>query len=151
MKLHLLQIYTWSHSRSFLFIIIKDIFYEDIFIYCIYLFIYLCIYLFIYLFNYLFTRKLYLLEVMLLDWIIKLKRSVIYVLLQTVYFQKVLNVSDLEYFMYPSMFRQFNVYKIVEEPGRMYLSGTLEMPTFISKLLVFMWHTLAYKKSSRKF
>ena len=31
------------------------------------------IYLFIYLFNYLFIRKLYLLEVMLLDWIIKSK------------------------------------------------------------------------------
>ena len=91
----------------------------------IYLFIYLLTYLFIYFFNYLFIRKLYLLEVMLLDWIIKLKRSIIYVLLQIVYFQKVLNVSDMEYFMYPSMFRQFNVYNIVEEPGRMYLPGTL--------------------------
>ena len=107
----------------------------------IYLFIYLLTYLFIYFFNYLFIRKLYLLEVMLLDWIIKLKRSIIYVLLQIVYFQKVLNVSDMEYFMYPSMFRQFNVYNIVEEPGRMYLSGTLELSTFISKLLIFMWHT----------
>ena len=80
------------------------------------IFIYLFIYLFIYFFNYLFIRKLYLLEVMLLDWIIKLKRSIIYVLLQIVYFQKVFNVSDMEYFMYPSMFRQFNVYNIVEEP-----------------------------------
>ena len=87
----------------------------------------------IYFFNYLFIRKLYLLEVILLDWIIKLKRSIIYVLLQIVYFQKVLNVSDMEYFMYPSMFRQFNVYNIVEEPGRMYPSGTLELSTFISK------------------
>ena len=78
---------------------------------------------------------------MLLDWIIKLKRSIIYVLLQIVYFQKVLNVSDMEYFMYPSMFRQFNVYNIVEEPGRMYLSGTLDLSTFISKQLIFMWHT----------
>ena len=67
---------------------------------------------------------------MLLDWIIKLKRSIIYVLLQIVYFQKVFNVSE--------MFRQFNVYNIVEEPGRMYLSGTLELSTFISKLLIFM-------------
>ena len=115
------------------------------------IFIYLFIYLLIYFFNYLFIRKLYLLEVMLLDWIINLKRSIIYVLLQTVYFQKVLNVSDIEYFMYSSMFRQFNVYNIVEEPGRMYLPGTLELSTFISKLLVFMWHTLAYKKSPRKF
>ena len=49
---------------------------------------------------------------MLLNWIIKLKRSIIYVLLQIAYFQKVLNVSDMEYFMYPSMFRQFNVYNI---------------------------------------
>ena len=75
---------------------------------------------------------------MLLDWIIKLKRSIIYVLLQIVYFQKLFNVSDMEYFMCPSMFRQFNVYNIVEEPGRMYLSGTLELSTFISKLLVFV-------------
>ena len=64
----------------------------DLYILFIYLFIYLLIYqlidlstyLLIYLFNYLFTRKLYLLEVMLLDWIIKLKRSIIYVLLQIV-------------------------------------------------------------------
>ena len=165
--------------RSLLFIKIKDRFYEDVFIYCMYLsiylwylwylliyiyiylfilfyFIYLFIYLFTYLpiylfFKYLFIRKLYLLEVMQLDWIIKSKRSIIYELLQIVYFQKVLNVSDMEYFMYPSMFRQFNVYNIVEEPGRMYLPGTLELLTFISKLLVFMWHTLAYKKSSWKF
>ena len=106
--------------------------------YILYLFIYLFICLFIYLlfffFNYLFIRKLYLLEVMLLDWIIKLKRSITYVLLQIVYFQKVLNVSDMEYFMYLSMFRQFTVYNIVEEPGRLYLSGTLELSTFISKL-----------------
>ena len=44
----------------------------------VYLFIYLLTYLFIYFFNYLFIRKLYLLEVMLLDWIIKLKRSIMY-------------------------------------------------------------------------
>ena len=134
--------------RSLLFYIIKDRFYEDIFIYCIYLSIYLFIYLFSYLFiylfiylfnylfiylfiylffNYLFLGKLYLLEVMLLHWIIKLKRSIIYELLQIFYFQKVLNVSDMEYLMYPSMFCQFNVYNIVEEPRRMYLSGTLEL------------------------
>ena len=52
------------------------------------------LYLLIYLFNYLFIRKLNLLEVMLLDWVIKLKRS-IYVLLQIVYFQKVFNVSEM--------------------------------------------------------
>ena len=85
-----------------------------------------------------FIRKLYLLEVILLDWIIKLKRSIIYVLLQIVYFQKVFNVSDMKYFMYPSMFRQFNVDNIVEEPGRMYLSATFELSTFISKLMIFM-------------
>ena len=117
---------------------IKDRFYEDIFIYCIYLFIYFFINLFI--------RKLYLLEVMLLEWIIEFKRSIIYVLLQIVYFQNVLNVSDREYSLCPSMFRQSNVYNIVEEPGRMYLSGSFELSTFISKR-----HTLAYKKSSRKF
>ena len=75
---------------------------------------------------------------MLLDWIIILKRSIIYVLLQIVYFHKVLNVTDMEYFIYPSMFRQFHVYNIVEEPARMYLSGTLELSTFISKLLISM-------------
>ena len=88
---------------------------------------------------------------MLLDWIIKLKRSIIYVLLQIVYFQKVFNVSDMKYFMYSSMFRQFNVYNIVEKLGRMYISDTLELSTSMSKLLIFMGHTLAYKKSSRKF
>ena len=66
-------------------------------------------FIFIYFFNYLFIRKLYLLDVILLDWIIKLERNIIYVFLQIVYFQKVLNVSDMEYFMYPSMFHQFNV------------------------------------------
>ena len=75
---------------------------------------------------------------MLLDWIIKLKRRIIYALLQIVYFQKVFNVSDMEYFTYPSMFRQFNVYNIVKEPGRMYLSGTFELSTFVSKLLIFV-------------
>ena len=101
----------------------------------IYLFIQFCIYLFIYLFIY---SIICLLEVMLLDWIIKLKRNIIYVLLQVVCFQKALNVSGIEYFMYPSIFHQFNVYNIVEEPGRMYIPGTLELSTFISKLLVFM-------------
>ena len=91
-----------------------------------------------YLFNYLFIRNSFLLEVMLLDWIIKLKRSIIYVLLQIAYFQKVLDVSDMEYFMYPSRLGQFNVYNIVGEPGRMYLRGTLELLAFISKRLVFM-------------
>ena len=83
---------------------------------------------------------------MLLDWLIKLKRSIINVLLQIVYFQ-VFSVSDMEYLMYPSMFHQFNVYNIAEEPGRMYLPGTLELYTFISKLLVFMRHTLTYLSS----
>ena len=88
---------------------------------------------------------------MLLDRLIKSKRSIINVLLQLVYFQKVLNVSDEEWFIYPFMFSQCNFYNIVEEPGRMYFSGTFELSTFISKLLVFFGHTLAYKKSSRKF
>ena len=105
----------------------------------------------IYLFNYLLIRKVSLLEVMLLDWIIKLKRNIIYVLLQTVYFQKVLNVSGMEYFMYLFMFRLFNVYNIVKEPSRMYLPGNLELSTSMSKMLVSMWHILAYKKSSRIF
>ena len=105
----------------------------------LYLFIiYLFTYLLIYFFNYLFIRKLYLLKVIPLDWIIKFKSSIIYLLLQIVYFQKVFSVSEMEYFMCPSMFCQFNVYNIVEEPSRMYLSGTLELSTFISKLLIFM-------------
>ena len=79
---------------------------------------------------------------MLLDWLTEFKRSITNVL-QIIYFQEILNVSDMEYFMYPSMFRQFNVYNIVEEPGRMYLPGNLELSTFISKLLVFMGHTLS--------
>ena len=62
---------------------------------------------------------------MLLDWLIKLKRCIINILLQIAYFQEVPNVSVMEYFMYPSMFRQFNVYNTVEEPSRMYLPGTL--------------------------
>ena len=66
---------------------------------------------------------------MLLDLSIKLKRSIINVLLQIVYFQEVLN-------------------GIFKELSRMYLPGTLELSTFISKLLVFMGHTLANKKFS---
>ena len=77
------------------------------------IFIDLFVYLFIYLFDYLFIRKLYILEVMLLEWIIKLKRNITYVLLQVFYFQKVLNISGMEYFMYPFMFHQFNIYNIV--------------------------------------
>ena len=46
---------------------------------------------------YLFIRKLYLLEVMLLDWLVTLKRSITNALLQIVYFQEVVNVSDMEY------------------------------------------------------
>ena len=83
---------------------------------------------------------------MLINWLIKLKRGIIDVLLQIVYFQEVLKVSDMEYFMYPSMFHKFNVYSIVEEPSRMYLPDTLELSTFINKLLVFTEHTLAFKK-----
>ena len=52
---------------------------------------------------------------------------------------------------YLSMFHQFNVCNIVEEPDRMYLPGTLELSTFISKQLVFIGYTLANKKSSREF
>ena len=75
--------------RIYLFIAFISVFLYDIYyIYylLIYLYMYLLMYLFTYLFNYLFIRKLFLLEVMLLDWIIKLKRSIIYVLLQIVYF-----------------------------------------------------------------
>ena len=109
-----------------------------IFIYLfIHLFIYLFTYLFIYLFVYLFIRKLYLLEVMLLVRLIKSKRNIINALLQIVNFQKIFNVSDMEYCMYPSMFHQFNVYNIVEDSGSMHLPNTLELSTFISNLPVF--------------
>ena len=46
---------------------------------------------------YLFIRKLYLLEVMLLDWLVTLKRNITNALLQMIYFQEVVNVSDMEY------------------------------------------------------
>ena len=88
---------------------------------------------------------------MRLDWLIELKRCIISALLQIVYFQEVLNISDKEYFMYPSMFCQFNIYKIVEEPSSIHLPHTLEFSTFTSKLLIFMGHTLASRKSSPKF
>ena len=52
-------------------------------------------------------RKLYLLKVILLDRLIKLKGSIINVLPQIACFKKVFNVSDMKYFMYPSMLRQF--------------------------------------------
>ena len=78
---------------------------------------------------------------MLLDWLIKLKRSI----------TNVLFIGDTECFMYPSMCCQSNIYNIVEEPGRMYLPGTLELLTFIIQLLVFKGQTFANEKSSRKF
>ena len=54
--------------RSLLFIIIKDRFYEDIFIYCIYLSIYLyLLYLFIYLFIYLLVYLFIFLIIYLLE------------------------------------------------------------------------------------
>ena len=92
-----------------------------------------------------FIYYIYLFIYLLESYLIKLKRRIITVLLQIVFFQKVLNISDMEYFMHPSMFCQFNVYSIFEEPG------TLELSTFISMLLVFNGHTLGYKKSSQKF
>ena len=138
---NVLYSYRFYIYQEILFIIINNSFHEVytyflyffnnpfvIFIYYIYLFIYL-----------------------LESYSIKLKRSIINALLQIAYFQKALSVRDMEYFMYSSMFRQFNVYSIVEEPRRLYLPGTLELSTFISKLLVFFGHTLTYKKSSQKF
>ena len=56
----------------------------------------------------------------------------------------------MEYFIYPSMFCQFDLIQIVEERGRMCLPGTLELSAFTSKLLVVMGRTLANKKSSQK-
>ena len=128
---NVLYSYGFYIYQKLLFIIIKDIFYE-VYTYFLYLFNNLFM-IYIYLFIYLF---IYLLE----SYLIKLKRSISNVL-------KVLNVSDMEYFMYPSMFRQFNVYSIVEGPGRMFLPGTFELSAFIRKLLVFIGHTLGYKKS----
>ena len=99
-----------------------------IFIYYIYLIIYLFIYL-------------------LESYSIKLKRSIINVLLQIVFFQKVLNVSDMEYFMYPSMFRQLYVYSIVEESGRICLPGTLEASCWFS--LDILLHTKSLPENFR--
>ena len=62
--------------------------------------------------------------------------------------RNIINIIDMEYFMYSSMFRQFYVYNIVEKSSRMYLSGTLELLKFICKLLIFMRHTVANKQSS---
>ena len=62
-----------------------------------------------------------------------------------------MSVSGMEYFMNPFMCCQFNVYNMVEKSVRIYLPGALYLSTFISKLLVFMGHTLANKKSSQKF
>ena len=55
-------------------------------------------------------------------------------------------VSDMEYFMYPSMFRQLNVYNIVEEPGRFYLPDILELSAFICMLLI-LWDIISLTKS----
>ena len=59
MNLHLLQIYIWRHSGSFLFIIIKDRFYED-YIYLLYLFNYLFMIFVIFIDS--FISSIYLLE-----------------------------------------------------------------------------------------
>lgn len=72
----------------------------------------------------------------------KLKGSILNALLQFACFQEVLNVRDLKYFMYFSGFRQFNIYKMYKKPNRMYLPVTLELSTFLCKLLIFMVHTL---------
>ena len=40
------------------------------------------------------------------------------------------------------MFRKFNVYTVVVKPRRINFSRTLQLPTFIGELLVFMWQTL---------
>ena len=69
-----------------------------------------------------FIRELYLLWVTLLDWLIKSKRSIINLLLQIVCLQEVLNVSDMQYLMYFSMFYHLNFYNIVEVPGRFILA-----------------------------
>ena len=49
-----------------------------------------------------FIKKL--LQVKLLDWLIRLRRSIINILPQTDCFQEVLNVSYTEFFMYSSVF-----------------------------------------------
>ena len=138
MKLH----YIWRHSKSFLLIIIKDRLYKDILLYLLkYLFI---LYLFIY-------SIIYLLDVMLLDWKLNEKEALFMYSSKIFYFLKVFNASDMEYFISPSIFCQFNVYNIAEGPGRMYFRGTLELSVFIGKLLVFMWHTLTYNRPSWEF
>ena len=53
--------------------------------------------------------------------------------------------------MYSSMLCPFKVHNIVKKPGRVNLQGTFKLSAFVSKLLVFMRHTLTNKKSSRKF
>ena len=75
---------------------------------------------------------------MLLDWKLNEKEVLFMYSSKIVYFQKVFNASDMEYFISPSIFCQFNVYNIVEEPGRMFFPGTLELSIFMSRLLVSM-------------
>ena len=87
----------------------------------------------------LFIRKLYLIKVMLLDLLIKLRRSIYQCTSQNCLFPRdSQNVGGIICSMYPSKFRQFNVCKVAEEPGRSYLFTTLELLTFIWKLLIFM-------------
>ena len=138
MKLH----YIWRHSRSFLLVIIKDRLYKDMLLY-LFKYLFMILYLFIY-------SIIYLLEVMLLDWKLNEKELFTYSS-KVVYFQKVFLASDMEYFISPSIFCQFNVYNILEEPGRMFFPGTLELSIFMSKLLVSMWHTLTYNRPSWEF
>ena len=100
----------------------------------------------LYIVQFIFIRKLCF-NLYYLDWLIKLRRSILHVLLQIVCFQEVLNVSDMEYFMYSSMLLQFKVYNIVENPGRIYLPGTLQLSTFLCKLLGILSLTKSLRKN----
>ena len=83
--------------------------------------------------------------------LVLLKREVINVTLQIIYFRKVFYVCYMKYFMYSSMLCQLKVHNTIKEPGRVNLLATFKLSTFVPKLLVFMRPTLNHKKSFRKF
>ena len=74
-----------------------------------------------------------------------MKRDVINVILQMIYFQEGLYVCYIKYFMYSSMLCQFKVHNIVQAQVRVNLPGTFKLSAFVHKLLVFMRHTLTKK------
>ena len=53
-------------------------------------------------------------------------------------------------FDWVTIFRKFNVYAVVVKPHRINFSRTLQLPTFIGELLVFMRQTFIDKQLARE-